>query len=373
MCDQLQGTLSNRRTWPILRTLLGKAASKATSRQFIMSLIHNHQAMDEDVLLTIKMKVFRGQPQQATVITPTTRESTYNSEMDRPFSKAEMEAVPARLTRNATPVGVADPEEEEEKTSTRHTRPGADSERSQHPMGQDDPDLGPEFSRGWSWNTYGVRASGDGPEVAQLVRRVANRKHRLKNQDNLRLAKALMLSRITNGAPYLCLGTSGKKKINLLIKKTYKLAMGLFPTASAEKLVKLGVHNTWEERLESHRASQLERTSLAEMAPISRHMHPEYHGERRARVESLVRMYEGKIKNSPRYTDAAKYAARGAYALSVVDGSGRKLEAACTETWITDSAEGAAIALAATTGRGCTTIITDSQAACRNYQGEKGL
>ncbi|CAN8029063.1 unnamed protein product [Ixodes persulcatus] len=48
------------------------------------------------------------------------------------------------------------------------------------------------------------------------------------------------------------------------------------------------------------------------MVPNPRHKHPEYHGERRkARVEVFLRMCEGKMEISTRYTGEAKYAWRG--------------------------------------------------------------
>ncbi|KAG0417599.1 hypothetical protein HPB47_005502 [Ixodes persulcatus] len=70
-------------------------------------------------------------------------------------------------------------------------------------------------------------------QVTQLVR-VANRKHGLKERDTPRLAQALVVSRITYGTPYLGFRTSEKEKINVLIRKSYKLAMGLPPIASTE-------------------------------------------------------------------------------------------------------------------------------------------
>ncbi|EEC17424.1 hypothetical protein IscW_ISCW012707 [Ixodes scapularis] len=107
------------------------------------------------------------------------------------------------------------------------------------------------------------------------------------------------------------------------------------------------------------------------VVPTPRHKHPEYRGERwKVRLEVFLRMCEGRWK-TPRGTPTRRSTlGEEVYALSVVDGSGRELAVASTETWITDSAEEAAIALAATTGRGGITIITDWQAACRNYQRE---
>ncbi|KAG0415358.1 hypothetical protein HPB47_007470 [Ixodes persulcatus] len=226
-------------------------------------------------------------------------------------------------------------------------------------------------------------------QFTHLVRRVANRIHGLKEQDTLRMVQALVVSRITYGTPYLGLRTSEKEKISVLRRKTYMLAMGLPPTASTEKLLKLEVHNMLEDAVAAHRESQLERLSLNEagrdmlrrlirvggesskrkillrLGGIS----SEYHGERRrAKVEALERMYAGKMESSMRYTHSAKNAKRGAYALNVVDGSWRELTTASSKTWIRDSVEEAAVDLAARTGRGCITILTNSQAACRNLQ-----
>lgn len=117
--------------------------------------------------------------------------------------------------------------------------------------------------------------------------------------------------------------------------------------------MQLGVYNLWEEMVEANKTSQLERLNLTvagratlerlgyrtegetqgkhripldlrnkiKVAPIPRNMHPEHHKERRrARVEALRRRYEEKAE-STRYTDAAKYARQGAYAVCAVDGS----------------------------------------------------
>lgn len=237
-------------------------------------------------------------------------------------------------------------------------------------------------------------------QVTHLVKRVTNRNHGLKEQDTLRIIQALVISRITYGTPYLGLKNSEREKINTLIRKTYKLALGLSPTTSTEKLLRLGIHNTWEELAEAHKVSQVERLKLTStgrdtlrrlgygiedesrskqriplqlrdnitVASIPRNMHPEHNKERRmARVRALRKTYE-RDDDRVRYTDAAKYKGKKAHAISVVNNKGEEIAAASVRTPDTDSAEETAIALAATTGKELLTIITDSQAACRNYQ-----
>ncbi|XP_040078313.3 LOW QUALITY PROTEIN: uncharacterized protein LOC120850040, partial [Ixodes scapularis] len=233
-------------------------------------------------------------------------------------------------------------------------------------------------------------------QVTHLVKRVTNRNHGLKEQDTLRIIQALVISRITYGTPYLGLKNSEREKINTLIRKTYKLALGLSPTTSTEKLLRLGIHNTWEELAEAHKASQFERLKGKQdgqglgyaiedesrskqriplqlrdnitVASIPRNMHPEHNKERRmARVRALRKTYE-RDDDRVRYTDAAKYKGKKAHAISVVNNKGEEIAAASVRTPDTDSAEETAIALAATTGKELLTVITDSQAACRNYQ-----
>ncbi|KAH7943274.1 hypothetical protein HPB52_006705 [Rhipicephalus sanguineus] len=56
--------------------------------------------------------------------------------------------------------------------------------------------------------------------------------------------------------------TSEVDKLNVLIRKATKLAMGLPPMVSTTRLLRMGVHNTWQEVVEAQRTSQLERLRL---------------------------------------------------------------------------------------------------------------
>lgn len=76
------------------------------------------------------------------------------------------------------------------------------------------------------------------------------------------MVQALIYSRITYGTPYLNLKTAEKQKLNLLIWKATKLALGLPPNASTNRLLQMGVHNIWEELAKAHLISQVERLKL---------------------------------------------------------------------------------------------------------------
>lgn len=163
---------------------------------------------------------------------------------------------------------------------------------------------------------------------------------------------------------------------------SYKLALGLPPTTSTEKLLSLGIYNTWEELAEAHKTSQIERLKLTStgrdtlirlgyrveyeyrkrrvplplrekitVANIPRNMHPEYNRERRqAKVQVLCKAYEGP-KQEVRYTDATKYNNRAAHAIGVINCQGQEVAVASVNTPDIDCAEETAIALVATTGK----------------------
>ncbi|XP_075553674.1 uncharacterized protein LOC142586314 [Dermacentor variabilis] len=90
-----------------------------------------------------------------------------------------------------------------------------------------------------SLRVLGVHIHKDGPgsatlprlhntvaQLTHLIRRVANRRNGLKEHETLRMAQVLPYSRITYGTPYLNLKTAEKQKLNLLIRKATKLALG---------------------------------------------------------------------------------------------------------------------------------------------------
>lgn len=240
-------------------------------------------------------------------------------------------------------------------------------------------------------------------QLVSITRRVSHRRYGLKEADTTRIIQAILISRMTYGAPYLALKNAEKEKLNIMIRQAYKTALGLPPKTATRKLLQLGLHNTWEELQEAHNVSQLSRLKLTKtgrtilarlgytvpppqdqkqripldirktirVTPIPRNMHPIYNQARRsARIRTLQIKYAG--QPDVRYCDASPYPHKPAHAVSIIDPHGTELTAATICTTSTETAEELAIALAATTAphkdeEEFLTIITDSQAACRNY------
>lgn len=95
-------------------------------------------------------------------------------------------------------------------------------------------------------------------------------------------------------------------------------------------------------------------------------MHPTYHNERRqARVDTLRRRH--RQAPATRYTDAAKYPQRNAYALSVVDSQGRELASATVPSQNPETAEEMVVTLATTTCMDAAVVFSYSQATVRNF------
>ncbi|KAG0443798.1 hypothetical protein HPB47_014514 [Ixodes persulcatus] len=101
LCNKLQGTLGTRRTWHLLRSLLGTGESKAVTIHQLRRLIHNHPGTETDLLEELAQPLAapsHAQPKRAPDYT-----GDPNPEMDEPFSLAEIGAAVYTLTRNTTP------------------------------------------------------------------------------------------------------------------------------------------------------------------------------------------------------------------------------------------------------------------------------
>lgn len=236
-------------------------------------------------------------------------------------------------------------------------------------------------------------------QLVGLIRRITHRRQGLKERDTVSLVQALLISRITYGTPYLTLKPAESNKLNALILRSYKMALGLPITTSTIRFQQLGVHNTLEELIEAHLTSQKERLLLTTtgrsilsrlgyplpppehtlqrippairrhitVSPIPRHMHPTYNqGRRKARAAHLYVKYGS--RDDTRYVDASPYSSHSAHTSAVVDSTGSLVNSATTPTNNITTAEEIAIALAAHTDLEYVTILTDSQTACRHYQ-----
>lgn len=94
-------------------------------------------------------------------------------------------------------------------------------------------------------------------QVNRMISRVANRRQGLSERNLLRLTQAFAISKIVYVAPYLQFTRLEMNKINTIIRRSYKQALGIPTTASTHRLLELGVHNTVEELIEAHRTAQV--------------------------------------------------------------------------------------------------------------------
>ncbi|XP_075559757.1 4-pyridoxate dehydrogenase-like [Dermacentor variabilis] len=101
LCDQLQGTLSPKKTWHILRALLATTRTKAQQRHDLKKIINSHPGTDKQILEEIKRKLVRDNAPKATDPRPYKGEP--NLTLDSPFTLPELHAAFAKLTRNTSP------------------------------------------------------------------------------------------------------------------------------------------------------------------------------------------------------------------------------------------------------------------------------
>lgn len=236
--------------------------------------------------------------------------------------------------------------------------------------------------------------------ATKLLRRISNRKDGMKEESLITLVQSFAISHIAYVAAFHKWTTGERNKIDALIRKVYKIALGLPGNVSTQKLMELGVNNTLEEIAEAQRSAHLERLSGTKtgrkilqdlginpngsgsaatepvpsslmtgirVCPIPRNMNPTHNAERRAaRAGALVDRHaedEGAV-----YVDAAEYQDRvEAYTAVVVSAStGAVKTAASTRTRDTHQAEEVAIALAIA-DPGCKTVLSDSRTAVLSY------
>lgn len=230
----------------------------------------------------------------------------------------------------------------------------------------------------------------------QMVRRVASRRRGMKEESVLRLVQAFGMSHIAYVAGYLKWGVTEKGKINALIRRIYKAAIGLLACTSTEMMERLGVHNTLEEVIEAQRISQTERLRGSAVGrrvlsrvgvgaeagrgglerikdedmrrlrvrPVPRHMHPERDkGRRQARAQALYRLY-GKEEGSV-YVDGAFDGDRGV-AVVVAGKDGRVVTASGLRCDSAEEVEEVAVAMAISI-EGVRKVFSDAMGVVRRF------
>ncbi|XP_075525011.1 uncharacterized protein LOC142557205 [Dermacentor variabilis] len=234
-------------------------------------------------------------------------------------------------------------------------------------------------------------------ETIRLLMRITNRHSGMNESNTIRLVQAFVTSHIKYVASYLKWQVAERAKLDRLIRKAYKRAIGLPINTSTDKFLELGLHNTLDEIIEAHNVAQYERLSKSRtgrhiletlgisyytqqgekvaiptpireriaVSPLPKNMHPTHHaGRRNRRARDLQKKY-GSNKETV-YVDAARYERQRGFAIAVTDHSGTCVASATIRTEETEAAEEAAIALAVAT-TDAEVIISDSQAAIRNY------
>lgn len=96
-------------------------------------------------------------------------------------------------------------------------------------------------------------------QISHLLRRVTHRRAGLLETHLLRIIDAFIMSRILYTIPYLRLTCTQLSALEAALRKLYRLAIGVPPYAPTARLLDLGVFNTLEERIATHRQAQLER------------------------------------------------------------------------------------------------------------------
>ncbi|XP_049274912.1 uncharacterized protein LOC125759795 [Rhipicephalus sanguineus] len=230
-----------------------------------------------------------------------------------------------------------------------------------------------------------------------MVRRVSNKRGGLRCKDALRLAHAFVTSRVLYSAPYLHLRKFDENALEVILRKIYKRALDLPVSTSNQRLLGLGMVNTFKELREAHLTNQYtrlsktpsgrrllarlhinhsihteERVQIPEIWRYSLHVRPlpanmtrdDHSGRRLARAEALARHYGHKF--GVFYVDASGPHHGGWYTAAVVH-QNTAVNGLTFRAHNITHAEEIAITLAAA-DQDSRVIITDSRGACRNIE-----
>ncbi|KAM7314896.1 hypothetical protein ISCGN_004680 [Ixodes scapularis] len=236
-------------------------------------------------------------------------------------------------------------------------------------------------------------------QINGMLRRIRNQQHGLKEREAMQLVHAFVVSRVLYGPPHLNLTKKEVEKLDVLLRKAYKNALGLPEYAATKRLLQLGVHNTFEELANAQIGAQIRRLGGTDSgrwlldklelanpnaaflqqqiklddhiragvrtSRIPRNMNPSRDAERRmARSEELARTWDS--RPGTLYVDAAgPVSGVATAAVATSDGSKIVTKASFRVSCATE-AEEVAIALAITCNPKAT-IISDSQGAVRNF------
>lgn len=93
--------------------------------------------------------------------------------------------------------------------------------------------------------------------ILRLIMRVSNKKGGIGEDNLLRAHHAFLMSHVNYVVSALHWTKTERDKLDTLMRKSIKKVLGIPITASTEKLVQLGVHNTILELIEEQRSAQV--------------------------------------------------------------------------------------------------------------------
>ncbi|KAG0445644.1 hypothetical protein HPB47_013256 [Ixodes persulcatus] len=203
-----------------------------------------------------------------------------------------------------------------------------------------------------------------GDQVDQMVRRVSNKRGRLR--------------RVLYSTPYLHLRKFDETALEVLLRKMYNRVLDLSMNTSSQRLMGLGMVSTFAELREAHLTNQYTRLSkdarvrIPEVWRYALHVCPlpanmtrdDHSGRRLARTSALARPYG--TKPGIFYVNASGPHHGGWYTIAVVHENVLVSGLTFRAQGVTH-AEEIAIALAAA-DQDSRVIITDSTVACRNIE-----
>lgn len=245
--------------------------------------------------------------------------------------------------------------------------------------------------------------------VARLIRRTSKRSYGLKESGTCRLVHAFTLSRIMYAAPYMNLKKAEEDSLDVIIRRSFKAALGISQKTSNDGLDQMGIHNTFDEMRKAQRQVQIQRlsqtrtgrrvlqdigvllmdqemqekhsirqewTDTVRSIPLPKNMSSAHNsGRRLARAKALNKLHEGKVHIF--HADAGPYPGRpGKFVIAVHNA--RQDSMATISAKSIEEAEEAAIALArvqaARRGEMYAIVTSDSKKAITNTSlGRVGL
>ncbi|KAM7314342.1 uncharacterized protein ISCGN_004126 [Ixodes scapularis] len=322
-CDSLQGTLGLAQTWRLLHHLVSPAQTKSEGCKTTLKIVHSYKGTDEDLLKQIKKK-YIGSLGEKEERLQRAADTVHVYVKSRGLRCSPEKSEIIRIHRNGYDRGVP-------------INVSLD--------GQDIPEVKQLRILGM-WIQHNGKATRTiqllqktTEQVTNMITRITNRRRGLKEKDVMKLIQALVISRVVYSLPYHYLDMKEQEQVEVLIRKTYKIALGLPQNAPTAKLEQMGVHNTFQEHKEALLMAQRSRlkksgtgrqliqklgygdcTEVIQnsrelgagvkgtyiVRPIPKHMNPIMHrGRRRARAQYYER--EGKDNEKFVYVDAGDY------------------------------------------------------------------